>query len=386
MQEFILKNFIDVDLNALHDQKKQLTLFLLSNLLNKIVNDKKLNLSQNDLLEFFIDFNQYVRIKNRLIREKMTLIDFSTFVVANWNKFNANQLHAINAIVETIEKNENSWNQNQLFFLEKFENTKKKFVHNIVMIKLRAKNVIIFAMIFSNIAITFLKNDFIVHFKFKILLDSKNENICSIKKKSIALNLWRKSNWFFETKFLCNENEISWSSIVFFLTFAMLTRLFLLKKMWFVFVKTSNNVFLLFLKDFEISSLICVCKNCHFEMTSKFFFYYQFTFSEFFAHRKKIVKKSLFSRRIFWILTMRWISTKISISHRDIMNVYLKQIFCKNSLILSILIWVLFVLTINISTNELFSRWLISTFKKSTKSASINFVKTCISNTISIFL
>ena len=103
-----MKNFIKIDLNALHHQKKQLTLFLLFDLLNKIVDDEISNFFHYNLFEFFIDFDQYVQIKNRLIREKMILIDFSIFVVANSNKFNANQLHAINAIVETIKKNENS--------------------------------------------------------------------------------------------------------------------------------------------------------------------------------------------------------------------------------------------------------------------------------------
>ena len=46
------------------------------------------------------------------------------------------------------------------------------------------------------------------------------------KKVSIALNLLKQSNWFFETRFSCNENEISWSSIVRFLIFAMLKKLF----------------------------------------------------------------------------------------------------------------------------------------------------------------
>ena len=78
-----MKNFIEIDLNALHDQKKQLTLFLLFDLLNKIVDDEKSNFFQNDLFEFSIDFDQYVRVKNRLIREKMILIDFSIFAIAN---------------------------------------------------------------------------------------------------------------------------------------------------------------------------------------------------------------------------------------------------------------------------------------------------------------
>ena len=86
------------------------------------------------------------------------------------------------------------------------------------------------------------------------------------KKISIVSNLLKSSNWFFETRSLCNENEISWSSVVSFLIFAMLTRLFFSKKKLYAFAKISDNVFLLFLENLEISSSICVCKNFSFEI------------------------------------------------------------------------------------------------------------------------
>ena len=100
--------------------------------------------------------------------------------------------------------------------------------------------------------------------------------------------------------------------------------------------------------------------------------------------QKRVVKKSLFSLKMFWISTMRWRSTRIKISHRDIMNIYRRRIRSKNSLKSFILTWSLAFLSISISTSESFSRWSISTFNKSTKFASINFVKTCISSTVSI--
>ena len=192
MQKLTLENFIEIDLNALHDQKEQLTLFLLSDLLNKAVDDEISDFSHFSLFEFFIDFDQYAQIKNRLIREEMALTDLSALVVANWDRFNANQLHAINTIVETIKENDNSWNQDQLFFLDEFESTGKIFVQNIVMTKLRSKNVIVFAVIFSDIAVTFLKGDFTAHFKFKIFLDSNDESICSIKKDIDRAELIKK--------------------------------------------------------------------------------------------------------------------------------------------------------------------------------------------------
>ena len=79
LQKFILKNFIEIDLNKLYNKKK-LTLFLLSNLLNKIVDDKIFDFVYHNLFEFTIDFDQYIYVKNRLIREKIILIDFSIFV------------------------------------------------------------------------------------------------------------------------------------------------------------------------------------------------------------------------------------------------------------------------------------------------------------------
>ena len=91
LQQFILEDFIDVDVNALHEQKKQLNLFLLSNLLNAIIDDEiSRNFTRYNLLEFVIVFDQYVNKKNCLIREKITLIDNSVFVVIDWDKFNEN--------------------------------------------------------------------------------------------------------------------------------------------------------------------------------------------------------------------------------------------------------------------------------------------------------
>ena len=65
------------------------------------------------------------------------------------------------------------------------------------MTKLRSKNVIVLAMISSNIAITLLKSDSIAHFKFKIFLNSNDENICSIKKDIDRVELIKKIKLIF---------------------------------------------------------------------------------------------------------------------------------------------------------------------------------------------
>ena len=178
----------------MHDQKEQLTLFLLFDLFDKIVDDENSNFTLHDLFEFIIDFNQYAQIKNRLIREKLTLIVSSDVVVADWKRLNANQLTAINRIVQIVHENE--YKIDQLFFMNDFEETEKIFVQNIVMIKLRAiklsnenKLIIVLAMISSDIVVTLLKSDTTTHFKFKISLNSKDENICSIKKNSDRVEL-----------------------------------------------------------------------------------------------------------------------------------------------------------------------------------------------------
>ena len=197
----MLSNSKNVDIDAFNDQNEQLRLFLLTEFLNRAVDDEfSNNLFIYDLFDSIIDFNAFAIEINRLIREKFALIDDSQFVAIDWNKFNANQLKIANTIVETIMKNK--FELDQFFFLDDSEKTEKIFVQNIVMIKLRAiefqnESIIVFAIIFSDIAITFLDDDFIAHSRFKISLNIIEKNTCNIKKNNNRCEFIRKIKLIF---------------------------------------------------------------------------------------------------------------------------------------------------------------------------------------------
>ena len=105
---------------------------------------------------------------------------------------------------------------------------------------------------------------FILDSKFR-WISSKKTRVIS-RKITIVANSFEKSNWFFETKFSCNENEISWSLTKFFSIFATLTKSSFLKKKLYVFAKISNNVFLLLSTSFEISWSIWIFKSFFFDV------------------------------------------------------------------------------------------------------------------------
>ena len=86
---FELLKFASKNAKTLRHSKKQLVLFLFANLLNQASSkDNQHTLSVFDLLDFIIDFNEYVIEKNRLLREKLTLTNLSKKIDVKWVKLN----------------------------------------------------------------------------------------------------------------------------------------------------------------------------------------------------------------------------------------------------------------------------------------------------------
>ena len=120
-------------------------------------------------------------------------------------------------------------------------------------IELQHESIIVFAIIFLNIAITFFDDYFIVHFRFKFFLNTINENTCNIKKnndrcefiKKIKLIFWneifmqRKWNFMIVNKIFfdfCDVDEI----IVFEKKIVCFCENF--KQCFFVVVNKSRNI------------------------------------------------------------------------------------------------------------------------------------------------
>ena len=81
-------------------QEKQLTLYLFATLLNRAFSSNtQYSFFVYNLSKLVIDFNQYTMKKNRLIREKIQLIDVLKTADAKWVKFNENQKIVVSIIV-----------------------------------------------------------------------------------------------------------------------------------------------------------------------------------------------------------------------------------------------------------------------------------------------
>ena len=184
------------DVKVLRHQKQQLTLFLLANLLNQASskNDQH-TLSAFDLLDLTIDFNQYVIEKNRLLREELAVTEPSKKIDVEWARLNIDQLRAIESIVNAMRENDHGLGQ--LFFLDGLEGTRKIFVQNIVMAKLRFEEFIVVVVAFFDIAITLLDGGQIAHARFKIPLDSNSQSLCDIDKNTDRVELIKQAKLIF---------------------------------------------------------------------------------------------------------------------------------------------------------------------------------------------
>ena len=181
---------------ALAYQNQQLTFFLFADLLNKISREiDEISLIAFDLLELDIDFNEYFDESNKLIRKQLKLTSFQNDVDDVWNKFNLDQLHAVDFIVNNVYNNQ--FDTKQFYFLNDFENTNKIFVQNIVLNKLRFENFIAFVVASFDIATTLLNKNQIAHFQFKISLNFDENNFCNISKNTKLIELIRRTKLIF---------------------------------------------------------------------------------------------------------------------------------------------------------------------------------------------
>ena len=112
-----------------------------------------------------------------------------------WARLNIDQLRAIESIVNAMRENDHGLGQ--LFFLDGLEGTRKIFVQNIVMAKLRFEEFIVVVVAFFDIAITLLDGGQIAHARFKIPLDSNSQSLCDIDKNTDRVELIKQAKLIF---------------------------------------------------------------------------------------------------------------------------------------------------------------------------------------------
>lgn len=152
-------------------------------------------LARHGLPEPAIQFDQHALEPNRLIREEQALASTTEVTEAEWDKLNADQLVAANAIVDAVKDNE--FGLSGLFFLDGPGDTRKTFVQNTVMAKLRSEDAIVLAVASSGIAATLLEGGTTAHFSFKIPLDTTAESTCEIRKGTYRCELLKRVKLIF---------------------------------------------------------------------------------------------------------------------------------------------------------------------------------------------
>ena len=152
------------DIEILRNQKYQLVLYLFADLLNQISskNDSHM-LIVYDLFEFIIDFNEYVDERNKLIRKKLILTFDTIIAEIDWIKLNENQRVVVEIIYFVVDEINDEYFEKSVdvnhFFFDDFEDTKKNFVQNIVLSKLRFENHIVLIVIFFDIVVILLNEN-----------------------------------------------------------------------------------------------------------------------------------------------------------------------------------------------------------------------------------
>ena len=191
-------------------------------LLNKISREiDETSLIAFDLFELDIDFNEYFDESNKLIRKQLKLTSFQNDVDDVWNKFNFDQRHAVDFIVNNVH--DNQFDTKQFYFLNDFEDTNKIFVQNIVLNKLRFENFIIFVVASFDIAIILLNKNQIVHFQFKISLNFDENSFCNISKNTKLIELIQRTKLIFWNEFFMQRkfDMLVVNRIIFDLCFEM---------------------------------------------------------------------------------------------------------------------------------------------------------------------
>ena len=80
-------------------------------------------------------------------------------------------------------------NEENMFFLNKFDNIKKIFLINLILIKIQFNEKIALIIIFSNIIIILLNEDIMIYSWFKISIDINSNFICNISAQSHLIEL-----------------------------------------------------------------------------------------------------------------------------------------------------------------------------------------------------
>ena len=174
-----------------------------------------------NLLEFDIDFNEYFDESNKLIRKQLKLTSFQNDVDDVWNKFNFDQRHAVDFIVNNVHNNQ--FDTKQFYFLNDFKDTNKIFVQNIVLSKLRFENFIVFVVASFDIAVILLNENQIVHFQFKISLNFDENSFCNISKNTKLIELIQRTKLIFWNEFFMQRkfDMLVVNRIIFDLCFEM---------------------------------------------------------------------------------------------------------------------------------------------------------------------
>ena len=129
----------------------------------------------------------------------MKLTSLQNDVDDAWNKFNFDQRHAADFIVNSVH--DNQFDTKQFYFLNDSEDTNKIFVQNIVLNKLRFESFIAFVVASFDIATTLLNENQIAHSQFKISLNFDENSFCNISKKTKLIELIRRTKLIFWNEF-----------------------------------------------------------------------------------------------------------------------------------------------------------------------------------------
>ena len=170
----------------------QFCLFLLQQLLEK--QEVACSLETFDLPPVTVNFNEYHREPNPLIREELNYDINDDELQAKWDSLNHDQRIAADTILNAVITPQPGSN---LFFLTGPGGTGKTHVENSVLDNVRQLNRIALAVASSGIAACLLHGGTTAHAKFKIPLDADTLTTCNVSKGTNLAGLLRQTELIF---------------------------------------------------------------------------------------------------------------------------------------------------------------------------------------------
>ena len=134
---------------------------------------------------------------NRLIFDKYIYNINNLRDIIKWNYiyFNINQKVIFNTLYQTITLNEKD-----MFFFNKFDNIKKIFLINLILIKIWFDEEIALITIFFDIAIILLNENTTIHSRFKIFINIQFDFTCNILIQNHLIELIHETKLIFWNK------------------------------------------------------------------------------------------------------------------------------------------------------------------------------------------